>query len=236
MGGEGAYNFLDGRSSFLSNGAAVALPNANVSVNEKRGEGFAPGHLEDRARNGRWKPACGLNFPGSARPATRSRPATSSMSSRVLLLAWAPDEDTQLRLRVEKKLGQLNFTNFVASPDLSSFGVAAGNADLRPDQRWQFEASAERHFWGKGALVLTLLHEDITDLQDYIPVGGGLDAPGNVPHAISDRITLGGTMPLDFLGLHNGLLKPNLYWENSSLADPVTGMTRRISNQRDRRL
>jgi hypothetical protein len=66
--------------------------------------------------------------------------------------------------------------------------------------------------------------------------GGGLDAPGNVPHAVSDRITIGGSVPLDKLSLHNGLFKPSVYWENSSLADPVTGMTRRISNQWDRRI
>jgi hypothetical protein len=35
-----AYNFLDGHSSFVSNGAVVALPNANVLVNEVRGEAF----------------------------------------------------------------------------------------------------------------------------------------------------------------------------------------------------
>ena len=109
---------------------------------------------------------------------------------------------------MEKKLGQLNFNDFVASSNLSSFGVAGGNANLLPDQRWQFEAAYERRFLGKGSLVLTYLHEDITDLEDYIPIGGGLDAPGNVPHATDDQITLGGQIPLDWLGLTNGLLKP----------------------------
>lgn len=235
VGGEGAYNFLDGRSSFLSNGAAVKIPNANVSVNEKRAEGFGQATWKFAPA---WSLEAGVRFEVSRIGETGDTVKTRDffyVKPRALL-AWAPDEDTQLRLRVEKKLGQLNFNNFVASSGLSSFGVAAGNADLRPDQRWQVEASAERHFWGKGALVLTLLHEDITDLQDYIPVGGGLDTPGNVPHAVSDRITLSGTVPLDFLGLHNGLLKPTFYWENSSLVDPVTGMTRRISGQRDRRL
>ena len=235
VGGEGAYNYLNGRSSFLSNGGVVALPNANVSVDEKRAEGFVQGTW---AFAPKWSLEAGVRLEVSQIGETGDTMKTRNflyVKPRALL-AWAPDEDTQLRLRVEKKLGQLNFSDFVASSSLSTFGVAAGNANLRPDQRWQIEASAERHFWGKGAVVLTLLHEDITDLEDYIPVGGGLDAPGNVPHAVSDRITLSGTIPLDFLGLHNGLLKPSLYWENSSLADPVTAMTRRISGQRDRHL
>jgi hypothetical protein len=64
-------------------------------------------------------------------------------------------------------------------------------------------------------------------------VGGGLDAPGNIPHATSEQITVTGTIPLDFLGIKNGLLKPNVYWTDSSLIDPVTGERRRISNQRN---
>jgi hypothetical protein len=78
-----------------------------------------------------------------------------------------------------------------------------------------------------------MLHEEITDLQDYIPVAGGLDAPGNIPQATSDKLTVTGTLPLDWLGLEKGLLKPNLIWWTSNLADPVTGQMRRISNQRD---
>jgi outer membrane receptor protein involved in Fe transport len=133
-------------------------------------------------------------------------------------------------------VGQLNFSDFVASSNLSTFGVAAGNANLRPDQRWQFEVAGERHFWDKGALVVSLLHEEITDLQDYIPVGGGLDAPGNIPHATSDKISVSGTIPLDFMGIKHGLLTPNLYWQFSNLADPVTGIPRHISGQHNRNL
>ncbi|HEX4273303.1 MAG TPA: TonB-dependent receptor, partial [Rhizomicrobium sp.] len=235
VGGEGAYNYLNGRSSYISNGAAVALPNANDFVDEKRGEGFA---------NMSWKLAPGWSLEAGTRfEYSRIAETGDTVKSRDffyakprLLLAWAPDEDTQLRLRMERKVGQLNFSDFVASSSLSTYGVAAGNSDLRPDQRWQFEADAERHFWGKGALVLSYLHEDITDLEDYIPVGGGLDAPGNIPHATDDQISLNGTVPLDFLGLKNGLLKPSLIWNQTSLADPVTGMTRAISGQRDRRI
>ncbi|MBW8869558.1 MAG: TonB-dependent receptor, partial [Acidobacteriales bacterium] len=234
-GGEGAYNFLGGRSSFDSNGTAIALPNANISVNEKRAEGFV---------NASWVPLPGLSLEGGARLEYSQISATGDSSrSRDflylkprLLLAWSPADKTQIRLRAERQVGQLNFSDFVASSNLSTFGVAAGNADLRPDQRWQFEAAAERHFGEKGALIVSLLHEEITDLEDYIPVGGGLDAPGNIPRATSDKISVSGTIPLDFIGIRHGLLTPELYWQFSSLADPVTGITRHISGQHNRNL
>jgi hypothetical protein len=234
-GGEGAYNFLNGNSRFVSNGGAISLPNANVRVNEQRGEAFTnltwqiwPSlTLESGAR---------LEFSDIAEAGDTHLERSFFYAKPRALLSWAPDALTQIRVRAEKKVGQLDFTNSVASSDLSTFGVAAGNANLRPDQRWQFEIQAERHFWGKGAVVLAFMHEDITDLQDYIPVGGGLDAPGNIAHATNEEINLTGTVPLDRLGIDDALLKITGKWDSSNLIDPFTGLARRESNQRNQRL
>ena len=231
-GGELTWNFLDGHTAFVSNGAAVTLPNANVSVNELRGETFG---------NATWKIDTGLTLEGGVRlEFSRISQRGDTRSSRDffypkprLLLSWQIDQPTQIRLRVEKYLSQLNFNDFVASSNLAGYGVAGGNAGIRPYQSWQFEGAVERHFWEKGALVLSYLHEDIKDWRDYIPIGGGLDAPGNVPRATSDRFSVRGTLPLDFLGLKNGLFKPNLYWQTSDMIDPVTGEHRRVSGQRN---
>lgn len=229
-GGEAAYNFLNGHTAYSENGAAQALPNANVLVSEKRGEVFAQATW---TINPQWTLEAGIRAETST--ITESGDANLSRSffyaKPRLLLTWSPDADDQLRLRVEKKLGQLDFSNFIASSNLSGYGVAGGNANLRPDQRWQFEAAYERHFLGKGSLVLTYRHEDITDFQDYVPIGGGLDAPGNISHASDDKITLEGQIPLDWLGLANGLLKPDLQYYNSSLVDPVTGQARPFSGR-----
>jgi len=231
-GGEGAYNFLNGHSSFVSNGAAVTIPNANLSVDEIRGEAFA---------SATWKVTPQLTVEGGARMEISTISATGDSSKTRsffypkprLLISWSPDEKSQFRLRVEKKLGQLNFTDFAASSNLAGFGISAGTLDLRPEQRWQFEGAIERHFWERGGLVLSVLHEEVTDLQDFVPVGGGLDAAGNITHATSEKLSITGTVPLDFLGLKNGLFKPNLYWATGSLIDPVTGERRRISNLRN---
>ena len=231
-GGEGAYNFLNAHSSFTNNGAPVTVPNADLSVDEIRGEAFA---------SATWKITPQFTLEGGARMEISTISATGdSHKSRNffypkprLLFSWAPDDKSQIRLRVEKALGQLRFTDFAAASNLSGYGVSAGTLDLRPEQRWQFEGAVERHFWERGGLVLSVLHEEITDLQDYVPVGGGLDAAGNIAHATSDKFAISGTIPLDFLGIKNGLFKPNVFWLTSSLIDPVTGESRRISRQRN---
>ncbi len=234
-GGEVAYNFLDGRTSFISNGAPVALPNAVLSAHEQRGEVFL---------NASWRIVPELSLEAGMRMefSTIEARGDTHRSRNFFypkpraLLAWAPDDKSQVRLRAERVLGQLNFADFVATSNLSGYGVAAGNADLRPEQRWQFEAAAERHFWEKGALVVSVMHEEITDLKDYVPVSATLDAPGNIAHATLDEFKVTGTLPLDFFGLKNGLLKGNMSWWHSEVRDPVTGELRRISNQRERNL
>jgi hypothetical protein len=231
-GGEGAYNFLDGHSNLSTNGAPVPLTNANLSVNEKRGEVFG---------SATWKIVPTLSLEAGMRMEVSEISSTGdTVQSRDffypkprLLLSWSPDDKNQIRLRGERTVGQLNFSDFVAAVNLSGYGIGAGNADLRPDQRWQFEAAFERRFWERGALVLSYLHEEITDLQDFVPVGSGLDAPGNISHATSEKIGIKGLVPLDFLGLEKAQFKPDLYFATSDLIDPVTGEHRRMSNQRN---
>jgi hypothetical protein len=213
----------------------VALPNAVIAANERRGEIFT---------NASWRIVPELSLEAGMRmefstieargDAHRSRDFFYPKPR--VLLAWAPDDKSQVRLRVERVLGQLNFADFVATSNFSGFGIAAGNADLRPDQRWQFEAAAEHHFWDKGALVVSFIHDEITDLKDYIPVTPTLDAPGNIAQATLDELKVSANLPLDFLGLKNGLLKSSMTWWHSQVRDPVTGEMRRISNQRERNM
>jgi outer membrane receptor protein involved in Fe transport len=150
-------------------------------------------------------------------------------------VTWTPDAQTQIRLRYERVLGQLDFSNFVASSNLSASGVNAGNANLRPDDHTQYELSYERHFWDKGAIVATLLHEDIRDVVDYVPVtnsSGTFDAPGNIGNGTNDQIDIELTLPLDKIGLSNGLLKATNIFRFSNVPDPVTGKDRVISAER----
>jgi outer membrane receptor protein involved in Fe transport len=141
-----------------------------------------------------------------------------------------------VRVRHEKVVGQLDFNNFVASSNLTGTGVTAGNANLRPDQHQQYEVSYERHFWDKGAATIAFMHEDIADVVDFVPVrdssGNVFDAPGNIGNGTNEKLSFSLNLPLDWLGLKNGMLKSidTLQW--SRVSDPTTGQERIISGQR----
>ena len=228
-GAEAAYNFLDAATDLTENGVAVPLPNANVRVEETRGEAFALG---------RWKPSDRLSVEAGARlELSRIAQSGDTEASRRLfyvkprlLVAWASDADSQVRLRVEREVGQLNFNDFVAEADFGSGVVTAGGAELVPEQAWALEAAFERRFWQRGALVLTLYHAEIQDVVDRIVVAGRFDAVGNIGDGRRDQISLTGTLPLDRLGISGGLLTGEVEWRWSRVTDPVTGETRRINN------
>jgi len=233
-GAEVAYNTLSSNQSFIDNGVAISLPSSLVDVNETRGEIFGQGE---------WRITPKLRLEAGARfefsEITESGDAHKSRSffypKPRLLLTWDPNASTEVRLRAERKLGQLDFSNFVSSVDFKSTQVNAGNPDLRPDDHWQFEAALEKRFWGKGSIVITAVHEEIADVSDYIPLQGSnppIDGPGNIGSGTSDQLDIEGSIPLDRIGVPGGLLKTTTSWRISSVVDPVTHKDRRISGQR----
>ncbi len=149
-----------------------------------------------------------------------------------LIVSWAPDTASQLRLRVERLVGQLNFKDFAASAQVEAGTVNAGNPDLEPERAWIGEVALERRFWNGGAVVLTLSHSQITQVMDLIPIAGRFDAPGNIGDGWREEAKLSLTLPLARVGLSGASLRFNGYWRRSSVTDPVTGQARRISNQR----
>jgi len=234
-GGEGAFNFLGGNTAFFINSVSQPLPSAHAHVEEQRGEMFA---------QGTWKPAPDWTLEAGSRAeySTIIESGSENLTRSFFflkpraVLTWSEDQDTQVRLRFEEVVGQLDFNNFIASANLSSTGVTAGNKNLRPDQHKQFEISFERHFWEKGAFVLTLMHEDIKHVVDYVPItdshGNVFDAPGNIGNGQNNQINVTATLPLDRFFVPNGLLKITGQFNLTSVRDPVTGANRVISGQR----
>lgn len=227
---EGAYNFLNGVSTYLSNGAPVVLPGANPAVNEKRGEAFAQTSWKISPE---WSLEAGARVEYSTILAHDVPSRSFTFFKPRMLLSWSPSDASQFRFRVERTVGQLDFTNFIASTNFSQNGVNAGNENLVPDQHWQFEGDYEYHFWERGAFVLSITRDYATDLVDYVPIGNGLDGPGNLPKGLLTTYDAEISVPLDRLGITGGTLKPSLVWRDSSTKDPVTGQTRQISNTRD---
>lgn len=160
--------------------------------------------------------------------------------------SWDVGPNTQIRGRIERVVGQLNFDDFVSGTDLTAgTGVSAGNPDLNPEQAWVAEGAIEQRFWNSGALTLTFRHSELTDVIDRgpvrvtttdpvtgRPVTNVFDQPTNIGDGTKDELIANLTLPLERLGLKGGLLRGELNKRWSDVTDPTTLTTRPISRLR----
>jgi hypothetical protein len=233
---EGAFNWLDTKAKLIENGAEIVLPAANVRVEEKRGEG---------SLQATWKPTDKFTVEAGMRVEVSTISSSGDVNLEKtltfpkprLVVSWSPDASNQVRLRAEREVGQLNFRDFVASSSLNTGSVQAGNPNLEPQTAWVGEATYERRFWGSGAITLTYRHAEIQNAVDRVPIfdpsdpTNVFDAPGNIGDGKEDDFIFGLTVPLDRLWLKRAQLKTNGTFRWSSVTDPTTGETRRITAQ-----
>jgi hypothetical protein len=232
FGGEGDYNFLSAHTIYDQNGAPIPLPAANVDVDELRGEASA---------TVTWQAIPSLTVEAGLRLEASHIASTGDViSARTLVypkprlaLAWSPDAADQIRLRVEREVGQLNFADFTAqTAGLNTGTVHAGNPTLNPQQDWVVEGAFDRRFWRGGDITLTLRHYWLEDVVDRIGVPsptGTYDAPGNIGRGSKDEASLALSLPLDRLALRHGMLTGVATLRRSSVTDPTIGDIRALS-------
>ncbi len=231
-GVEGTINILNSRNALFTNGAPVALPAANVRVAEKRGEGFVVGtwratptltaEVEMRYESSVLSQSGDTNL---SKPLSFAKPR--------LQTSWRPIPGNEFRFSVERRVGQLNFDDFVSSANLLNNNVEAGNRDLEPDRTTRFELTWERRFWTRGSLTLTAQRDDISQLIDHVPIfnddGTVYDANGNIGDGQRDRLVANLTMPLDELCLTGFTVQAAGNISHSDVTDPATGQPRAFS-------
>lgn len=230
VGGERALNTLESETTLRSNGTLVRLPAGSVEVEEDRKELFA---------KAAWRPFetvtvdAGLRYEFSTISSEGDVVLKKSLRylKPRLAVSWSPLEMTQLRLRLEREVDQLNFNDFVAAGGLNQAGgVTAGNPDLNPGQAWVGEVALEQRFWTSGSVALSYRHAELSDVVDRGPIiapgGGVFDRPENIGDGTKDIVALDLTLPFDRLGAKGALFKGNLTKRWSEVTDPTTMETR----------
>lgn len=145
-----------------------------------------------------------------------------------LSVAWAAAEGLDINLEVARRVGQLEFGDFLASVNLSEDQQNAGNNNLRPQQNWDVQLEVAKNFGPWGSATLTLFDERIEDLVLIVPVVGGGEARGNIDSARRYGALLNGRLEMEPLGLRGAQVDVRLQIENSNLIDPVTQLERRF--------
>jgi outer membrane receptor protein involved in Fe transport len=230
LGAEGAINTLDSHNTLFVDELETELPNANVRIREGRAEVFG-------TATWRLRPTLTLETGLRYEMSKLSQHGDTSLTKSLAFLkpralaTWAVSPRDEVRLLVEREVGQLDFADFVGVASLTNGTVTAGNKDLVPDSLWRAEVAFEHRF-GDGSLVLTARREWIANLVDRIPVFADdqvFDAVGNVGDARRDELQLDLIMPLDRWALKGVTVKADVLARRSRVVDPTTGESRRIS-------
>ncbi|VWX58951.1 conserved exported hypothetical protein [Sphingorhabdus sp. 109] len=233
---EGAYNFLDNQGSLavLDNQGIfqpVALTNANSKVTEYRGEviGSYGRPLTETLRlqatlGGEYSKISQSGAAGQSRSFIRPKGSVS--------LAWRPQPALDISLKIDRSVGQLNFFDFVQSVDVSQNNGNAGNPELVPPQSWRAELEATQKLGPWGSLTVNIYGEKFSDIVDSIPITATTEARGNLDSATSYGVEMVTSILFDPIGWDGAKLDFEGELRRSSLRDPLTGIHRRISDDK----
>ncbi len=151
-------------------------------------------------------------------------------------LAWAASDGLDVSLQFERAVGQLSFGSFLASVGLNDNITDVGNSNLVPEQSWNTDLEVKKSLGKWGSATLRLFDRQIEDLVESIPIAGGGESPGNIDKAWRHGLELNGTIQLEPLGIKGGRLDVSVELQESSVADPLDGTKRPLSNIEHREL
>ncbi|MGD9816028.1 MAG: TonB-dependent receptor [Hyphomonadaceae bacterium] len=233
FGGEGAFNSLDQELDLTGNPPIGPIPNSNILVEEERAEFFGV-HT--------WRPSDQWTVESRVAWETSTLTFTGDTDQTVELSYWKPSlqitrtlgGNNQLRFRVYRDVGQLDFGDFSSAAAIADNLIAGGNPDLVPQTAWIAELGADLRF-GPAALGVTLSHQQISDVSDLVlitvpdPPNPDIlfDAPGNIGDGEMTTLSINFSSPVSFI--EGGRITVQGYLRDSSVTDPVTGQDRIIS-------
>lgn len=233
LSGEAAYNSLDNVAGLFvldEVGAfeEIALPGGTAKVSEDRyevaatyGRTFSPTFSVQLSAGGEYSKLEQTGEFGKARTFYRPKGFVSA--------AWKPMPRTDINAKIERRVGQLNFFDFLSSVNLAGGSQNASNPDLVPPQSWDGEVQITRDLAALGTTTLRVYARLIEDIVDQIPIGETGEAPGNLDEATVLGFDWKSTINFGPLGWAGAKLDTRLQLQRTRLDDPLTGLSRPIS-------
>ncbi|MFQ6004071.1 MAG: TonB-dependent receptor plug domain-containing protein [Woeseia sp.] len=154
--------------------------------------------------------------------------------------------NSQLRLKAERTVRQLNFADFVAAFDFQDDEVDFGNPTLSPENAWEYEIRYEHRLANdNGVVEVRGFLNDIDDHIDKGPIdidGDGLADTDDAGLLRSARANIGearlygaefkSSLRMSWIGLPDAIINAGLLLQESETTDPFTGEKREMFRTR----
>lgn len=230
LAAEGAFNFLDIEARFvdLLNSANSDPAFTRSRVEEKRGEATL---THSRSISPKWD----IQVSGGAEYSELSQAAQTREFFRpkgFVSATYKPNDSFNIRTKLEREVGQLNFFDFISSVSLDDNLNTTGNPDIVPSQSWVGEVEFDKQFTGGHSFKARFYGEKISDLVDRIPIGINGDAVGNIDSAERYGVDFDATIKGDPWGMKGVELNLELDLRDSNVEDPVEFFARRLNDDK----
>lgn len=134
----------------------------------------------------------------------------SGAQKDLLSLAWKAAPNLDISTKLQRKVLQLSFFDFLALVDVRNSNSNAGNPLLVPPQSWLLNFEANRSLGKVGSIKLKIDAEAISDIVDQIPLSATEEAPGNLKSAKRLRGEVNSSFLLDSIGFKGAKLDAGL--------------------------
>ncbi|MYM21976.1 hypothetical protein GTP46_04880 [Duganella sp. FT135W] len=230
---EHSVNANDTSNTYQANAQSVVTPGVGARIQESRIEGQL---------SSAWQVDSSLNAEAGVRIEHSSMSTSANQQDGKayvypkprLRLSLSPSQALQLRLRLEREVSQFNFYDNAGYFGMADKTLRADTPDLVPAKTWLCEGALEYRFWERGAAMLSYTQAHISDVIDRMPIRTAsaiVDTAGNIGDANTDSVTGMLNLPTDSWAVPQGLLKLSTTWRSSSVTDPATQATRRLSGE-----
>ena len=234
VSGEGAFNTLDNVSRLFemrTDGRfeEVPLEGGTASVEENRYEVVAS-YGRPVSSSMTIKLAAGGEYSQLVQVGAGGKTRTFYRPKGELSTAWKASPSTDVNVKLARRVGQLNFFDFLASVNLQDEHENAPNPDLVPEQSWDLDVEGVRNLGTLGSTTLRVYARLIDDIIDYVPIGETGESPGNLDHATVYGVLARGSFNLDRFGWRGARVDAEGQLQDSEVEDPLTGEKRHISD------
>ncbi|MFK8029262.1 MAG: TonB-dependent receptor plug domain-containing protein [Gammaproteobacteria bacterium] len=230
---EGTRNYLDIEAELSERNASnelepVDLPGASSRVEEDRAE-VTLSYSRALAKTLQLQTSLGAEYSEISQIGEFGQTRDFVRPKGFVSLNWRASVTRNVSMRVERRVGQLSFFDFISSVNINQDRINVTNADLVPSQSWLFDVEIQQSFGDYGSATLSAFYEDISDIVDRIPIEDGGQAAGNIDEAKRYGASTNITLLFDLLGWKGARLDLEAEYIDSEVRDPLLGTKRRIS-------
>ncbi len=234
---EGAFNDLDVTNQFLAsgpNGVFVGGPINGFVVGEDRAE-VSLSHNRKLSGVLDFQMSLGAEYSVLSQSDNFSTTKNTRKFFRpkgFVSASYKYSASLDIRAKLEREVGQLNFFDFVSSTNLQDDLDVTANPDLVPAQSWLANVQFDKDLGWDSRFTANVYGAIISDIIDRIPIGAMGEGVGNLDKAYRYGVDLSVTVKGERWGWSGTQLDLRLDLRKSSLNDPLEGFKRRINSDK----